>query len=124
TAIALEGRGACTCSPTIVVPPSPARRPPLTTFIPYTTLFRAYDGGASANILTETLNDVIGLDDVSLTGGTADYSDKNVANGKTVYRKGTRLPSSHVGNFYATRGATNTAENTGNPVERNVHAGL
>ena len=44
---------------------------------------KVYDRYTSANVLTRTLTGVIGADDVSLTAGTATFSDKNVANGKT-----------------------------------------
>ena len=39
---------------------------------------KVYDGTTDATIATRTLSNVIGTDEVNLTGGTADFSDPNV----------------------------------------------
>jgi hypothetical protein len=46
---------------------------------------KVYDGNNSATITGRTLTGVLGADVVSYTGGTALFSDKNVADGKTVH---------------------------------------
>src|SRR5439155_675112 len=45
---------------------------------------KEYDGNNSATVLTRSLSGAIGGDVVSLTGGTATFDNKTVANGKTV----------------------------------------
>src|SRR3989442_811628 len=89
------------------------RRPPRSSLFPSTTLFRSpltitgsftasskvYDGTAAATIATRSLTGVIAPDVVSLTGGTATFSDKNVANGKTVTATGFTLSGADAGNY-------------------------
>ena len=52
---------------------------------------KVYDGTNAATIATRTLAGVVPLDAVSLVGGTATFSDKNVGNGKAVTAQGLSL---------------------------------
>jgi hypothetical protein len=50
----------------------------------FTANNKVYDGNNSATVLTRGLIGVLGLDDVSLVGGTATFDTKNVGTNKTV----------------------------------------
>src|SRR5204862_548143 len=68
---------------------------------------KGYDGNASATVLTRsTVGDVGG---VSLTGGTATFNDKTVANGKTVTLTGAGLAGVDAANYVLDSVATATA---------------
>src|SRR5205807_1300857 len=69
---------------------------------------KVYDGTTSATVLTRTLNGVVSPDDVTLTGGTATFSDKNVANGKTVTLTGATLSGTTAANYILDSVATTT----------------
>ena len=71
-----------------------------------------YDANNSATILTLTLSGVIIGDTVSYSGGTALFSDKNVATGKTVTGSGLRLIGVDAGNYTVNSSATTTADIT------------
>src|SRR5439155_695568 len=73
---------------------------------------KPYDGNNSATVLTRNLSGVIGLDAVSLTGGTATFNDKTVANGKTVTLTGASLSGANAGNYVLDSVATTTANIT------------
>jgi hypothetical protein len=75
---------------------------------------KVYDGNADATILTRTLNNVetIDIGFVSLVGGTATFSDKNVGNGKTVTSTGMSLSGAQAGNYTLTSVGTTTADIT------------
>ncbi|MDP3359332.1 MAG: YDG domain-containing protein [Lutibacter sp.] len=73
---------------------------------------KVYDGGTLSNVLTRTLNGVISPDVVILDGGTANYDNKNVANGKTVALTGAVLSGSDAGNYNLTSVGTTTADIT------------
>lgn len=60
---------------------------------------KVYDGTTDAEIDSQTLTGVIGSDDVSLTGGTASFSDKNSGNGKTVIITGFSLSGIDAVNY-------------------------
>ena len=77
----------------------------------FTAANKVYDGDASASILTRTLDDVIGLDDVSLSGGSASFSDKTVANGKTVTGTGFSLAGDDAGNYVLASTTLTTSAN-------------
>lgn len=71
---------------------------------------KVYDGTTTATIATSSLTGVIGSDNISLTGGTAAFSDKNVGNGKTVIATGLSLSGADANNYVlASTSATNTA---------------
>jgi hypothetical protein len=61
---------------------------------------KVYDGNTSATVLTRTIpTGVLSGETVTLIGGTAAYSDKNVANGKTVSLSGATLDGVDAGNY-------------------------
>mgnify|MGYP000220407816 CR=1 FL=1 len=65
-------------------------------------------------ILTQTLNGIISGDEsnVSLTGGSATFNNKNVANGKTVTPSGMTLTGDKSANYTLASVATTTANIT------------
>src|SRR5438105_12932350 len=73
---------------------------------------KVYDGNNSATVLTRSLVGAISGDAVSLTGGTATFSDKTVANGKTVTLTGASLSGADVSNYVLDSVATTTANIT------------
>src|SRR6185369_4365508 len=78
----------------------------------FTTQDKPYDGTAAAAVLTRSLSGVINPDIVSLTGGTATFSDKNVGTGKTVTLTGASLTGGDAGNYALDSVATATANIT------------
>ncbi|MEB2785908.1 YDG domain-containing protein, partial [Algoriphagus persicinus] len=70
---------------------------------------KEYDGNTSAVVLTRFLNGVIAPDAVTLTGGTATFSDANAALGKTVTLTGASLSGADAGNYNLTSVGTTTA---------------
>src|SRR5205823_12437104 len=77
---------------------------------------KEYDGNNSATVLTRSLVDAITGDAVSLTGGTATFSDKNVGNGKTVTLAGATLSGADAGNYEIGRASCREADVTAKPV--------
>lgn len=73
---------------------------------------KEYDGGTLANVTGRTLNGVINSDDVALSGGIANYDNKNVGTGKTVTLTGMSLAGSKSGNYNLTSVGTITANIT------------
>ncbi|MDD5031389.1 MAG: YDG domain-containing protein, partial [Rhodoferax sp.] len=74
---------------------------------------KVYDTNNTATIVTRTLNPgVLGADDVSYSGGTATFSDKNVADGKTVTGIGLGLSGADAGNYTVNPTDTTTANIT------------
>jgi len=74
---------------------------------------KVYDTNNTATIVTRTLNPgVLGADDVSYSGGTATFSDKNVADGKTVTGVGLGLSGADAGNYTVNPTDTTTANIT------------
>jgi hypothetical protein len=88
----------------------------------FTTDNKVYDGGISASVLTRTIAGVIAGDDVSLTAGTATFSDKNVANGKTVNLTGATLTGAQAGNYSLTSVNTTTGNITPKSIVGNFTA--
>src|SRR5205807_1837867 len=78
----------------------------------FTASSKTYDGNASATILTRSLTGAISGDVVSLTGGTAAFNDKTVANGKTVTLTGASLTGADAGNYILDSVVTTTANIT------------
>jgi hypothetical protein len=76
---------------------------------------KVYDANNSATILTRTLSGVIGPDTVIYTGGTALFSDKNVANAKTVTGTGLGLSGADADNYTVNTTAITTANITPAP---------
>jgi hypothetical protein len=69
---------------------------------------KVYDGNASATIATRSLTGVVGAEDVSLTGGTATFNNKNVGNGKPVSATGLSLSGADIGNYSLASTTANT----------------
>ena len=61
-------------------------------------------------MLTRTLVDPVAGDDVSLSGGTAAFDNKNVGTDKTVTLTGAVLAGGDAGNYHLTGVATTTAD--------------
>ena len=71
---------------------------------------KTYDSTTAATISGYSLGGVIGSDDVSLTGGTATFSDKNVGTGKSVTATSLSLTGADAGNYaLASASASTTA---------------
>jgi hypothetical protein len=85
---------------------------------------KIYDGNAVANVLGRTLNDVLLVDqlNISMIGGTASFSDKNVGEDKTVTLIGMTLAGSEAGNYELTGVGTTTADITRKPITGNFTA--
>ncbi|EFQ79242.1 hemagglutination activity domain protein [Algoriphagus machipongonensis] len=83
---------------------------------------KVYDGNNSATVLTRTLNGVISPDAVTLTGGTATFSDEDVATGKTVTLTGATLSGADAGNYSLGSVATTTADITALEITGNFRA--
>jgi filamentous hemagglutinin family protein len=77
---------------------------------------KVYDANSSATILTRTLSGAIVGDTVSYSGGTALFSDKNAATGKTVTGTGLSLIGADAGNYTVNTTATTTASITPAPL--------
>ena len=78
----------------------------------FTTDNKVYDGNNGAAVLTRSLNDVISPDVVTLIGGTATFSDKNVGTGKTVTLAGATLSGAAAANYFIDSVETTTANIT------------
>lgn len=91
---------------------APAEITPLTVTGSITAANKVYDGSTLATILSRTLSGVIPEDVVSYTGGTATFSDKNAADGKTVTGTGLGLSGVDAGNYLVNTTATTTADIT------------
>src|SRR5439155_20121058 len=73
---------------------------------------KVYDGNNSATVLTRSLVDAITGDAVSLTGGTATFSDQNVGMGKTVTLTAASLGGTDARNYVLDSVVTTTANIT------------
>ena len=60
---------------------------------------KAYDGTVTATTTSRSLAGIIGLDEVSLTGGTAAFVDKNVGTSKVVTVTGLNLIGADADNY-------------------------
>jgi uncharacterized repeat protein (TIGR02543 family) len=74
---------------------------------------KVYDGNASATIVSRTLTGVIAPDDVTLSGGTASFADKNVGIGKAVTVTGMVLGGADMANYTLASGDANTTADIG-----------
>src|SRR5262249_2769008 len=72
---------------------------------------KQYDGNTSATIATRSLTGVVGTDDVSLSGGTATFANKNVGNGKTVNGTGISLAGAETSNYPPAPSSRDTTAN-------------
>jgi filamentous hemagglutinin family protein len=85
---------------------------PLTLVGSITADNKVYDGNNTATILTRTLATPISGDTVNYVGGTALFSDKNAAPGKTVTATGLSLAGGDAGNYTVNSTATTQANIT------------
>ena len=83
---------------------------------------KTYDGTTAATITGRSLSGAVSSDDVSLTGGTATFSDANVGNGKTVTGTGFSLAGTAAGNYTLGSDATTTANITPKSVTATITA--
>ena len=74
----------------------------------FTAADKVYDGNDSATVTGRTLPGAIAGDDVKLDGGTAKFSNKNVASAKPVTLTGASLVGADKGNY--TLGSVSNAE--------------
>ena len=73
---------------------------------------KVYDGTVAATITGQFLNGVIRFDDVSLTAGTAAFTDKNVGTDKVVTATDLALTGTDADNYVVNSTATTTASIT------------
>jgi hypothetical protein len=83
---------------------------------------KVYDGNTDAVVLSRMLNDVVTGDDVSLTGGTASFADKNVDDDILVTLTGATLSGDQAGNYSLTGIGTTLANITAKPITGNFTA--
>ncbi|MFI5088974.1 MAG: N,N-dimethylformamidase beta subunit family domain-containing protein, partial [Terriglobales bacterium] len=78
---------------------------------------KVYDGTTAATITARSLSGVIGTDNVTLSGGTAAFADKNVGTAKTVTATGLTLSGTTAANYQlSATSATTTANITAAPL--------
>jgi hypothetical protein len=81
---------------------------------------KVYNGTTAETVLTRTLNGVLspgGIpDNVSLTGGTATFDNRNARTGKTVTLTDASLTGTDSGNYSLTSVSTTTANITAKPL--------
>ena len=83
----------------------------------FTASNKVYDATTAAGIAGRSLSGVVGSDDVTLTGGSATFADKNVGTGKTVTGTGFSLTGTTAGNYtLASSTTTTTANITARPI--------
>src|SRR6185295_12122256 len=83
---------------------------------------KVYDRATAATISGRTLTGVLGSDDVSYTGGSATFSDKAVATGKTVTATGLGLSGADAGNYTVNTTAIALADITPLSITGNITA--
>ncbi|SOC78729.1 Por secretion system C-terminal sorting domain-containing protein [Salinimicrobium sediminis] len=88
----------------------------------FTANDKVYDGDAVAEVVDQTLNGAVGGDDVSLTGGSAAFADKNVGVDKVVTASGMVLSGDDAGNYSLTSVGTTTADITALAITGNFTA--
>ena len=72
---------------------------------------KAYDSTASATLATRSLTGVIGGDNVTLSGGSATFADKNVGTGKNVTATGLTLSGTAAANYQLSSTTASTTAN-------------
>jgi autotransporter-associated beta strand protein len=72
---------------------------------------KVYDGGTAAIITGWSLSGAVGSDDVSLSGGTASFDNKNAGTGKTVTASGLSLSGADMGNYVLSTNLVTTTAN-------------
>jgi hypothetical protein len=76
----------------------------------FTASKKTYDGTTAATVTGRSLSGVVGSDDVSLDGGTANFDDANAGIGKTVTLTGATLSGAAAGNYTLGSVSTTTAD--------------
>lgn len=76
----------------------------------FTSSNKTYDGNNAAEVTGRSLSGVVGQDQVSLSGGTASFADKNVGTDKTVTLSGASLDGTAKNN-YTLASISNTTAN-------------
>src|SRR5205823_3595173 len=99
TGLTLAGTDSGNYSLTNTTEPTTADIPARRTSDRFTANNKTYDQTNTATIATRTLTGVISGDTVSMIGGTAMFSDKNVGTGKTVTATGLSLTGTDSGNY-------------------------
>jgi hypothetical protein len=74
----------------------------------FTAADKVYDGNKTATITARFLSGVIGTEDVSLVGGTAEFDTKEVGTGKTVTAVGFSITGPDAGNYTLSPGPWTT----------------
>jgi len=88
----------------------------------FTASNKIYDATTAATITGRTLSGVLGTDVVSYVGGTANFSDKNIGNGKIVTATGLGLSGTDAGNYTVNTTATTTANITPRAITGSITA--
>ena len=101
---------------TVTVNTAPGTITPLALVGSITANDKMYDANNSAVIASRTLATPVPGDAVSYVGGTALFSDKNVANGKTVTGTGLSLAGADASNYTVNSTAITTANITPAPL--------
>src|SRR5204863_5243133 len=73
---------------------------------------KVYDATAAATITGSSLQGVMGSDNVSLSGGSASFANKNVGTAKTVTITGLSLSGTDAGNYLLGSSTTTNANIT------------
>jgi filamentous hemagglutinin family protein len=73
---------------------------------------KMYDGNTTASIASRTLTGVLGGDDVSYVGGSAQFADRNAGSGKSVSATGLGLAGADAANYTVNATATAPADIT------------
>ncbi|MBS0265659.1 MAG: DUF4114 domain-containing protein [Planctomycetes bacterium] len=81
---------------------------------------KTYDGLTTASIASATLTGVLANDDVSLTGGTAQFETATAGSGKPVHVTGLTLTGQDAANY----SASSTADTTGKILKRLLTAAI
>ncbi|MDO8653313.1 MAG: YDG domain-containing protein [Undibacterium sp.] len=100
----------------VTVNTAPGTITPLALVGSITAANKMYDGDNTATIVTRTLATPVAGDAVSYIGGSALFSDKNVADGKTVTGTGLSLAGADAGNYTVNTSAITTANITPAPL--------
>jgi hypothetical protein len=77
----------------------------------FTAADKVYDGTTSASITGRSLSGAVGSDNVTLSGGTATFGNKNVGNEKTVTGTGFSLAGTAANNYALASATLTTAAN-------------
>lgn len=88
----------------------------------FTAAGKVYDGTSGAAITGRSLQGAISGDDVSLSGGTASFDDKNAGTDKPVSGSGFTLAGAAAGNYEISTVPSTTADIDARPVTASITA--